>query len=204
VLATLATPAPARADEDARSVAIGARTGVQSIYLEGDGSPSDLRGFVFGADGQIRVARRLTIGLAVEGSLYDRRSDRLPHGRVASSVAPFLEVHADTNPEGPLSARIDLGTGARWLTLPVDDTAAGRYAGIEALRLRIGPGVRLAHGYDLALQVGFAFGWFAMQDSGGRAACAVTATCKDSLLDSDTQSSVHFTTDLTLALRVWP
>ncbi len=182
-------PRAARAD-----IGVGARTGLQWIYLEGDGSPSDLRGYVFGADLHARLTKNLAVATGLELSLYDRRSDRLPYGRVASSWTPFVGARLDTNPGGELSARIELATAARWLALPLDIGATDRFFGVEPLRLRVGPALRVAKSFDLAVLLGFGFGWFTGRD--GVHACAANATCADSRLDSDTSSSVHFVTDL--------
>ncbi|HEY8076004.1 MAG TPA: hypothetical protein VIF62_17880 [Labilithrix sp.] len=186
----LLSPSAASAD-----VGIGARAGLQWIYLEGDGSPSDLRGYVFGADLHARVTKNLALATGLDASLYDRRSDRLPYGRVASSFAPFVGLRLDTNPEGPWSARIELATAARWITLPLDGESEHLF-GIEPLRLRVGPAVRIARSFDLALLLGAGFGWFTSHS--GASACAATASCADSRLDSDTSSPVHFVTDFTL------
>jgi len=190
VLVLLFVPSAASAD-----VGLGARTGLQWIYLEGDGSPSDLRGYVFGADLHARVTEHLAIATGLELSLYDRRSDRLPYGRVASSWSPFVGVRLDTNPEGPWSARIELATAARWVTLPLDGETEHLF-GIEPLRLRVGPALRVSKSFDLAVLVGAGFGFFMTKD--GAQACAATASCADSRLDSDTSSSVHFVTDLAI------
>jgi hypothetical protein len=69
---------------------LGARIGPQSIYLEGDGAPSDLRGYVAGVDAAVRLSRNLSIAGVFEGSLYDRRSDRLEPGPAAMSAADTM------------------------------------------------------------------------------------------------------------------
>jgi len=191
-----------RAPSDAfPRVVVGARAGVQSIYLEGDGAPSDLRGVVAGVDAALRLGEHVGVGGALEASLYDRRSDRLEPGPAATSYAAFAELRLDTHPAGPWSARIDLGTGYRWLFLPLGSGTTDGYGGFEPLRLHLGPSYRVG-AVDVAVLGGVGFGWFTARP--GARSCAVTAVCQDSLLDSDTSSSVHFMADLALAVRGWP
>jgi hypothetical protein len=199
VVALLAVPRDARAEE---VVALGARVGAQSIFLEGDDAPSDLRGWVFGADVQGHVAHHLALVAGLDLSLFNRRSDRLPYGRTSSSYAPFVGVRIDTNPGGQLGVHIELATAIRWLTLPLDSGSTDHYFGVEPLRLRVGPALRVEHRVDLALLVGAAFGWFTARP--GEHACAATASCPDSLLDSTTMSSVHFVGDLAIVATWLP
>jgi len=180
---------------------LGARIGPQSIYLEGDGAPSDLRGYVAGVDAAVRLSRNLSLAVVFEGSLYDRRSDRLEPGPPATSAAVFAELHVDTNPDGPWSVRIDLGPGYRWLELPLASGPTDEYSGIEPLRLRIGPAYYYGD-LEVSVAFGLGFGWFTARP--GAHSCAVTGTCQDSLLDSDTASPVHFVGDLSVAIRGWP
>jgi hypothetical protein len=182
-------------------LSLGARIGPQSIYLEGDGSPSDLRGYVLGAQLTLRLSRHLGIAGAVEGSVYDRRSDRLEPGPAATSVAAFAQLHVDTNPEGPWAFVIDLGPGFRWLQLPLASGPTDQYGGLEPLRLRMGPALH-HESLELSVALGVGFGWFVARP--GARDCAVTGTCQDSLLDSDTASPVHFVGDLSIALAGWP
>jgi putative component of toxin-antitoxin plasmid stabilization module len=200
-LAALATR-DARADESPPRFALGARAGMQSLFLEGDGSPSDLRGMFVGMDGSVRVTRHLALAAVVEASEYAGRGDRLPAGPIATSWGAFLEARADTNPGGPLSVRIDVGPGYRWLTLPVAAAPADHFSGFEPLRVHVGPSWRVAGQTEIALLGGAGFGWFATQSFGR--ACSVTATCADSLFGSDTVSSAHFVLDVSLAIRGWP
>jgi hypothetical protein len=197
IAALVALPRAASAD----SITVGARIGPQSIFLEGDGSPSDLRGYVAGLDVTVPLSRYLGLAGVLEGSIYDRRSDRLEPGAAATSWAPFAELRVDTNPDGPWSCRIDLGTGYRWLLLPLVSGSTDSYGGVEPLRLRVGPAYRSGR-VEVALVLGAGFGWFVARP--GARSCAVTGTCQDSLLDSDTASPVHFVGDLSAAVRVWP
>ncbi len=191
----------ARAEAPAAStpIVLGARIGRQSLYLEGDGAPADLTGFVFAGDVALRVGRHLSLAAVVETSAYGQRSDRVQPGPTATSYATFLEARADTNPEGPLSLRLDVGTGCRWLVVPLDRGARDHFWGLEPLHLRLGPTYRVTHAVDVAALGGFGFGWFSAHPGAG--SCAVTGTCKDSLYDSDVQSAVHFVVDVSLALR---
>jgi hypothetical protein len=50
--------------------------------------------------------------------------------------------------------------------------------------------------------LGLGFGLFLSRP--GDRSCAVTGTCQDSLIDSDTASPVHFVGDLTVAVQGWP
>jgi hypothetical protein len=183
------------------ALSLGARIGPQSIYLEGDGAPSDLRGYMAGVDATVHLSRHLGLAAVAEASLYDRRSDRLEPGPTATSYAAFAELRIDTNPEGPWSFRIDLGPGYRWLTLPLASGPTDEYSGIEPLRIRLGPAYRQGD-LEFAVAFGLGFGWFTARP--GAHSCAVTATCQDSLLDSDTASPVHFVGDLSVAIRGWP
>jgi hypothetical protein len=196
-VALLALPRAASADP----IALGARAGPQSIFLEGDGSPSDLRGYVAGIDVTMPLSHHLGLAGVVEASLYDRRSDRLEPGAAATSYGAFAELRVDTHPEGPWSCRIDLGTGYRWLLLPLASGPTDAYGGIEPLRLRLGPAYRTGP-LEVSVALGAGFGWFIARP--GAHSCAVTATCQDSLLDSDTASPVHFVGDLSVAVRGWP
>lgn len=182
-------------------VVLGARIGVQSLYLEGDGTPADLRGFAFAGDAALRVGRHLSFAAVFEASLYGQRSDRVERGPTATSYATFLEARADTNPEGPLSLRIDLGTGCRWLAVPLDRGGRDHYWGFEPLHLRLGPSYRVTRAIDVAALGGLGFGWFSAHPGPGSGSCAVTGTCKDSLYNSDVQSAAHFVVDVSLALR---
>jgi hypothetical protein len=181
---------------------IGGRAGSEWMFLEGDVSTSDLRGFVFGVDAAYSVGRRMALGADLDASIYTQRSDRLPPGPTADSFATFLELRIDTNPEGPFSARIDLGTGYRFLMLPLASGPTDRFGAWEALRLRVGPAWRASSGVQVAVVAGFGFGWFASRGRDG--ACAVIGTCSDSLYDSDAQSPVHFVSELALTVRGWP
>jgi hypothetical protein len=164
-----------------------------------DGAPSDLRGMVAGVDAAFRLTHYLSLAPSYELSLYDARSDRVQQGPTATSHAAFLEARLDTNPDGPLSVRIDLGPGYRWLALPLASGTTDRYSGVEPLRMHVGPSYRVAGSVELAVLGGFGFGWFVARP--GAQACAVTAACPDSAFDSTTQSSAHFVLDLSLAIR---
>jgi hypothetical protein len=192
--------APAAAHE--REWSIGGRAGSQWLFLEGDASQSDLRGFVFGLDGTYAVTPRIALAMTAEASIYTQRSDRLPFGPNAESVAGFFELRMDTHPEGPFSVRIDLGTGYRWLWLPLASGPTDRFAAWEPLRLRVGPAWRPSSGLQIAVVAGFGFGWFTSRDRDG--ACAVIGSCADSLYDSDTQTSAYLASELSLQVRGWP
>lgn len=183
-----------------RALAVGARVGPQALYLEGDGAPSDLRGTMAGLDLTLHLSSHLGLSVAAEGTVLDHRSDRLQPGPAGTSLGAFVGLAVDTNREGPWSARIDLATGARWLALPLSSGGADTYGGFEPLRLRVGPAYR-AGGLEVSLALGVGFGWFWGR---GGADCAVTGSCADSLIGSDTAGSVHFVGDLTLAIRGWP
>jgi hypothetical protein len=198
VLVTLIAASSAHAGE----LSIGVRSGPQWLYLEGDGPPSDLRGFVLGVDGALPVARRISVAAVVDGSIYTQRSDRLPPGRAATSLATFVELRLDTDPEGPVSARIDLGTGFRWLRLPLDSGPTDSFRAWEPLRLRVGPAWRASREIQVALQAGIGFGLMVSRNRDGT--CSLVGTCADSLYNSDTQSSAHFVTELVLSVRGWP
>jgi hypothetical protein len=180
---------------------LGARAGPQSIFLEGDGAQSDLRGYVAGVDAALRLSRYLSIAGAVEGSLFDGRSDRVEPGPAATSLGAFSELCIDTNPDGPWSARIDVGPGYRWLWLPMASGPTEVYGGLEPLRLRAGPAYRVGD-VQVTVALGVGFGLFLSRP--GDRNCAVSGTCQDSLIDSDTASPVHFVGDLTVAVRGWP
>jgi len=182
-------------------LAFGARAGPQSIYLEGDGAPSDLRGYMAGIDATLRLSHYLGVSGAFEASIFDRRSDRLQPGAAATSYGAFAGLLVDTHPEGPWSARIDLGTGYRWLLLPLASGGTDPYGGWEPLRLRVGPAYHPG-GLEASVSLGVGFGWFSARP--GSRSCAVTGSCQDSLLDSDTASPVHFVGDLSVAIRGWP
>jgi hypothetical protein len=183
----------------ARSVA--ARAGWQYVYLEGDGEPADLRGYVAAVDATYALGDRVAVGETVEASLYTQRSDRLPPGPSASALATYLELQVDTNPRGSVAARIDLGTGFRWLALPLAAGPTDHFRAWEPLRLRVGPAWR-TRGVEVAAMVSFGFGWLVGRARDG--VCPVTGSCSDSLYDSDTQSSAHFVTELSLSVRGWP
>ena len=191
----------ARADAD--DITFDARAGWQWLFLEGDATTSDLRGNAVDVSAAYSLGPRMALAAGIEGARYGERSDRLPPGATATSAGAFVDLRLDTNPDGPISARIDLGTGYRWLSLPL---AAGptydhRTARSKPLHLRVGPAWRASPNVQLALQAGFGFGWLVARSRDG--ACSVTASCADSLYDSDAQSSVHFIFDLTAAVRVW-
>jgi hypothetical protein len=181
---------------------IGGRAGPEWLFLEGDTSQSDLRGFVFGLDAAYPVGRSIALGAALDASIYTQRSERLPPGSTSESLATFLELRIDTNPEGSFSARIDLGTGYRWLWLPLAAGPTDRFGAWEPLHLRAGPAWRPSSRTQVAVMAGFGFGWFASRDRDGT--CAVIGSCADSLYDSDAQSSVHFVGELSLTVRGWP
>jgi hypothetical protein len=172
------------------------------LFLEGDGSPPDLWGFAFGLDGALRLGPHLELVTSLEASLYDGRSDRVPTGPLAQSFAAFLLARIDTHPGGRWGARIDIGPGYRWLVLPFASGGSDRYSGFEPLRLHLGPRLRAASHLDIAVLGGAGFGWFTAY--GTSRACAVTASCPDSLFSSDTQSAAHFVADISFAIRGWP
>jgi hypothetical protein len=95
-----------------------------------------------------------------------------------------------------------VGPGYRWLTLPIEGSAADRFSGFEPLRVHLGPSLRIAGQTELALLGGGGFGWFGARSFGR--SCSVTASCADSLYGSDTVETVHFVADLSLAIRGWP
>jgi len=199
--AAFAADATAQEPADRAVLELGARVGPQWVYLEGDFGESDLRGYFAGVDGTLRVTRRLGIGGVVEASVYDGRSDRLEPGPSATSYAAFAELRVETNPEGPFSFRIDMGPGTRWLILPMTTGPAETYGALEPLRLRVGPAYR-AGALELSVAIGLGFGWFMARPADR--SCAVTGSCEDSLVDSDTASSVHFVNDLSVSVRGWP
>jgi len=203
-IAAIATPAAARAEgeDPLPRVALGARAGMQSIFLEGDDSPSDLRGLFVGAGAALRVSRYLGFAAVFEASEYDHRGDRLAVGPTAASWAGFVEARADTNPGGPLSVRIEVGPGYRWLVLPIQGAPTDRFSGFEPMRLHLGPSWRIADRTELAILGGAGFGWFA--SSASPRSCAVSASCPDSGYDSETASSAHFAADVSIAIRGWP
>lgn len=188
----------AAADDHASIFGVGARVGSQSLYLEGDSATADLRGLFVGVDASLRVTSHVTVAAVVEATRFDARSDRLEPGDVASSLATFAELRIDTNPEGDWTARIDLGTGVRWLRLPLASAPSDTYWALEPLRLRIGPAHRFA-GLEVSVAAGLGFGWFVARP--GDRSCAVTSACADSILESDTASGVHFVGDLSATLR---
>jgi hypothetical protein len=201
--AVLLASHPARADDAASRgpPSFGARIGTQSIYLEGDDAPSDLRGYFAGLDAGARLSRHFRLTGVFEASIYDRRSDRLEPGSPATSYAGFLDLGIDTNPEGPWSASIDLATGCRWLRVPLSSGPSDAYGGVEPLRLRLGPALRVDP-ILVSVTGGIGFGWFTARP--GARSCAVTGTCQDSLLDSETASALHFVGDVSVAVRGWP
>ena len=180
---------------------LGARVGPQWIFLEGDGAQSDLRGYVGGLDAAWRLSHHLSLAESIEGSLFDGRSDRLEPGPTASSLALVTQLRIDTNPEGPWSARIDLGPGYRWLWVPSTSGPTELYGALEPLRLRVGPAYRAGE-VQVSVALGVGFGLFLSRP--GDRNCAISGTCADSLLDSDTASPVHFVGDLTVAVQGWP
>jgi hypothetical protein len=198
-------PAVARAEDEPPPpprVAFGARAGLQRFFFEGDGSPSDLRGYVLGLDATVRLGPHISLAPVVELSILPTRGDRLEPGPDATSLATFFEARLDTNPAGPWSFRIEAGPGYRWLWLPYASSTTDRFSGLEPLRVRLGPSLRLGEQGEIALIAGAGFGWF-WDHSGGRS-CAVTATCGDSFYDSDTQTAVHFVGDVSIVVRGWP
>ncbi|HEX4620293.1 MAG TPA: hypothetical protein VH208_01890 [Myxococcaceae bacterium] len=178
---------------------LGGRVGMEQIYLGGDGSPSDLRGFVFALQPAARVSRHFALGLSLEASLYPRRSDRVDSGPLASSAAAFLEAGAQTHPGEPCSASLALSAGYRRLWLPLDAGGTDAFWAIEAFRLQGGPSFRAGDRVRIEILLGGGFGWFFA--ARGARECAITAACPDSLYGSTTQSSVHFTLDLSVAVR---
>jgi hypothetical protein len=181
---------------------LGAETKRQLVFLEGDASPSDLRGWTLDLDVGYWFSGKYGAALVFEGSLYNARSDRLPPGSSATSFGLFLEGRANTNPEGPFSFRVELGGGIGRLALPSAGGSVDRFIELQPLRLHIGPSYTVAPGVDLVLLAGAALGWF--KDHGGGNNCAVTATCTDSMLTSDTESHAHFVADLAIGLRFSP
>lgn len=192
-------PSAGDARETSHVLTLGARFGPQSVYLEGAGSPSDLRGYVAGLEASLALSRHLAVAGTVEGSEYDARSDRLAPGPTATSLAAFAELRIDTHPEGPWTVRVDLGAGTRWLVLPLASGPTDTYGGVEALRMRLGPAYRWSDGLELGVALGAGFGWFTARP--GARECAVTGACQDSLLETDTATPVHFVGDLTVVLR---
>ena len=190
---------PPPAETSSRRLAFGLRAGSQALYLEGDGSPADLSGYVFGGDAALRLSPRLSIAALFDVSIYGQRSDRVEPGALATSYAPSVELRANTNPEGPFSFRIDLGAGCRWLAVPMDHRVTDRFWGVEPLHLRVGPSYRASERIEVVALGGLGFGWFATHS--GSDSCAVNGTCRDSLYDSDVQTSVHFVLDLSLGIR---
>ncbi len=122
-------------------------------------------------------------------------------GPAATSLGVFTELRIDTNPDGPWSVRIDVGPGYRWLWLPMASGPTEVYGGLEPLRLRAGPAYRVGD-VQVTVALGVGFGLFFSRP--GDRNCAVSGTCQDSLIDSDTASPVHFVGDLTVAVQGWP
>jgi hypothetical protein len=182
-------------------VTLDARAGWQWLFLEGDATTSDLRGNAIDVAAAYAFGPRIGLAAGLEAARYGERSDRLPAGATATSAGAVVELRLDTNPDGPVSARIDLGTGYRWLSLPLAAGPTDRFHAWEPLHLRVGPAWRATPTVQLALQAGFGFGFLVARNRDG--ACSVTASCADSLYDSDAQSSVHFIFDVTAAVRVW-
>jgi hypothetical protein len=176
-----------------------ARAGSEQIYLEGDGSPSDLRGFVFAVEPAVRLGSRYTLGLSLEASLYPWRSDRLDAGPLAGGGAAFLEAGAETHPGKPFSVSIRLGAGYRRLWVPLATGGTDAFWAVEAARLRAGPSFQISDRLRIEVLLAGALGWFFAAH--GAQECAVTGSCADSLYDSTTQSSAHFTFDLSVAVR---
>ncbi len=181
---------------------LGAETKRQLVFLEGDASQSDLRGWTLDLDVGYWFSGKYGVALVFEGSIYNARSDRLPAGSAATSFGLFLEGRANTNPDGPWSCRIELGGGIGKLSVPSAEGAVDRFLELQPLRLHVGPAYTVAPGVDLVLLAGVGLGWFI--DHGGGDDCAVTATCTDSMLDSDTGSHAHFVGDLAIGLRFSP
>jgi hypothetical protein len=175
------------------------RAGSEQVYLEGDGSPSDLRGFVFALKPAVRLSHRFTLGVSLEASLYPRRSDRLDSGPIAGSGAVFLEAGAQTHPGERYSGSFALGSGYRRLWLPLAAGGTDAFWAIEALRLHAGPSFQGSGRLRVEVLLGAAFGWFFAAP--GARECAMTASCADSLYGSTTQSSVHFTLDFSIVAR---
>ena len=188
----------ARADP----ITLGARVGPQYVFLEGDGPPADLTGWALGLDAAYALTPRLALGAAVDAAVYPGRSDRLPTGDSAHGLATYAELHADTDPTARWSATIDLGTGFRWLSIPLTSGPTDHVRAWEPVRVRAGPTWRGQSGARLSLMVGAGFGFVVSRAREG--ACSVTGTCADSLYDSDTQSSAEVVVDVTLVVRGWP
>jgi hypothetical protein len=201
-IAASAASASASPSDDPPALTFGARLAAQAVFLEGDGPPSDLRGYMLGVDASYRIAPRAAIAAVVEGATYLQRSDRLPPGGTADTLAVFAELQLDTAPRERWSARIELATGYRWLSLPLASGPTDRFGAWEALRLRVGPAWHASPRLQVAVLAGFGFGFLVARDRAG--ACSVNATCADSLYDSATQSSAHFTADLALVVRGGP
>jgi hypothetical protein len=197
-LALVLVAAQARADP----LTLGARVGPQWMFLEGDGPPADLTGWTFGVDVAYPLSRRLALGAAADVATYPERSDRLPPGSGAHGLATYLELHADTDPSATWSATVDLGTGFRWLSIPLDAGPTDHVRAWEPVRVRAGPTWRGHGSTRVALVVGAGVGFVVSRAREG--ACSVTGTCADSLYDSDTQSSAEVVLDLTLVVRGWP
>ncbi len=195
LVAALATSA--RAD----GVSLDARIAPQWVFLEGDGPPADLSGDMIGVDVAFPLGHRIALAGAFEGALYTQRSDRMPPGGTAHDLDSFVELQVDTDPTATFSARIALGTGVRWLSLPLSAGPTDRFVAWEPLRLRVGPAWRTSGHTQIAVMAGLGFGFMMSRARDG--ACAVTASCADSLYDSDTQSSAHFVVELALVVRGW-
>jgi hypothetical protein len=184
----------------AEPLSFGVRIARQWVFLEGDGPPADLVGFGFQLDAAYPIRRGIAIAAGVDVGLFPERSDRLPPGSAAKSLAPFAGVELDTSPGDDISARIDIATGYRWLELPLSSGPTDRFRSWEALAVHAGPAWR-SHGLQLAVMAGFGFGVVMARRHDGT--CAVTGSCADSLFDSDTQSSAHFIADLAFQVRGW-
>ena len=196
-LAVVLVAGTARAD----GVSIGARLAPQWLFLEGDGTPADLTGDMLGVDVAVPITRRASIAVAAEGALYAQRSDRVPPGGDAHDLAAFAELQLDTRPGESVAARIALGAGVRWLSLPLAGGPTDRFFAWEPLRLRVGPVWRPSPRTEIGVMGGFGFGFIATRGRDGT--CVVTGSCADSLYDSDTQSTAHFVVDLSLVARAW-
>ena len=76
----------------------------------------------------------------------------------------------------------------------------GLLMGIAIVIVQVHPGSRARR--RSAVLGGIGFGLFFSRP--GDRNCAVSGTCQDSLIDSDTASPVHFVGDFTVAVQGWP
>jgi hypothetical protein len=195
LVAMLATSA--RAD----GVSLDARIAPQWIFLEGDGPPADLTGDMIGVNVAYPLGHQIALAGEFEAALYTQRSDRMPPGGSAHDLDTFVELQIDTDPTARFTARIALGTGVRWLSLPLSAGPTDHFVAWEPLRLRAGPAWRTSERTQIAVMAGLGFGFMMSRTRDG--ACAVTASCADSLYDSDSQSSAHFVVELALVVHGW-